>query len=204
MTTGNKYIDIFSKISPIPVYKLVGSSKALKSVSEVSRNPDNIALFTPEGTTSATSEYLKLIRYLCDQMPTFNFRLRLHPNLKRGVLINIQIRLLNFKHNFSLSSSDLYSDLEECKYVFYRSSAVGVESLPFNSTPIFYGNLGESGLNVLSYSLVNQPLLDTPNKILVFLDLNTLPISKNVKMKIYTELFEQVKYSELNKIFNLS
>jgi hypothetical protein len=137
-------------------------------------------------------------------MPTFNFRLRLHPNLKRGVLINIQIRLLNFKHNFSLSSSDLYSDLEECKYVFYRSSAVGVESLPFNSTPIFYGNLGESGLNVLSYSLVNQPLLDTPNKILVFLDLNTLPISKNVKMKIYTELFEQVKYSELNKIFNLS
>lgn len=204
MTTGNKYIDIFSKISPIPVYKLVGSSKALKSVSEVSRNPDNIALFAPEGTTSATSKYLKLIRYLCDQMPTFNFRLRLHPNLKRGVLINIQIRLLNFKHNFSLSSSDLYSDLEECKYVFYRSSAVGVESLPFNSTPIFYGNLGESGLNVLSYSLVNQPLLDTPNKILVFLDLNTLPISKNVKMKIYTELFEQVKYSELNEIFNLS
>jgi hypothetical protein len=94
--------------------------------------------------------------------------------------------------------------LGECKYVFYRSSAVGVESLPFNATPIFYGNLGESDLNVLSYSLVDQPVLDTPNKILVFLDRNTLSVSKNVKMKIYTELFEQVKYSELNEIFNLS
>jgi len=204
MTTGNKYIGIFSEISPIPIYKLVGSSKALKSESEASRDPGNIALFAPEGTMSATSEYLKLIRYLCDRMPTFNFRLRLHPNLKRGVMINIQIRLLNLKHNFSLSSSNLYSDLEECKYVFYRSSAVSIESLPFNATPIFYGNLGESDLNVLSYSLVNQPLLDTPNKILVFLDLNTLPLSKNVKMKIYTELFEQVKYSELNEIFNVS
>jgi hypothetical protein len=204
MTTGNKYIDIFTEISPIPIYKLVGSSKALKSESEVSRDPGNIALFAPEGTMSATSEYLKLIRYLCDRMPTFNFRLRLHPNLKRGVLINIQIRLLNFKHNFSLSSSNLYSDLEECKYVFYRSSAVGIESLPFNATPIFYGNLGESDLDVLRYSLVNQPLLNTPNKILVFLNLNTLPLSKNVKMKIYTELFEQVKYSELNEIFNVS
>ena len=204
MTTGNKYIDVFSEISSIPVYKLVGSSKALASASAASRNPGNIALFAPEGTISATSEYLKLIRYLCDRMPTFNFRLRLHPNLKRGVLINIQIRLLNFKHNFSLSSNNLYSDLEECKYVFYRSSAVGVESLPFNATPIFYGNSGESGLNVLSYSLVDQSLLDTPDKILVFLDLNTVSVSKNAKMKIYTELFELVKFSELNEIFNVS
>jgi hypothetical protein len=204
MTTGNKYIGIFSEISPIPVYKLVGSSKALKSASEISENIGHIVLLAPEGTKSATSDYLRLIRYLCDRKLNFNFRLRLHPNLKQSMFIKISIRWLNTKRNFSLSSNNLYTDLEECMYVVYRSSAVGIESLMFNATPIFYGNSSESGLNVLSYSSVVQPVLDTPNKILNFFDSNFETLSKNVKIKTYSDLLDQIKYSELNEIFNIS
>lgn len=202
--TGKKYIEIFSKISLNPIYRIVGTSKALKIAPETNRNPSKTILFTPEGTKWTTYEYLRLIQYLSARKPNLNFRLRLHPNLKQSIIIKILIRWLNEKHNFSLSKNDLYSDLEQSKFVVYRSSAVGIESLMFNATPIFYGVLSESGLNVLSYSPVAQLDLDSPDKILNFLDLKSKILSNNLKKKIYSELFEPVKYSELNEIFNLS
>jgi hypothetical protein len=204
MTTGDKYLEVFSKISSIPLYKLVGSSKSLKATSEVNSNLSNIVLFAPEGTKRATLEYLQLIRYLCDRKPNFNFRLRLHPHLRLGLMIKIRIRFLNLKQNFSLTSNSLHSDLAECKYVFYRSSAVGVESLMLNATPLFYGGSDESGLNALNYGLVDQPVLDTPDKVLNFFDSNPSLPSKNERMKIFKELFEPINYSELNEVFNVN
>jgi hypothetical protein len=81
---------------------------------------------------------------------------------------------------------------------------VGIESLKFNVTPIFYGASSQSGLNVLSYNPVVQLDIDSPSKFLNFLDMKSEMLSKNIKNKIYSELFEPVKYSELNNLFNLS
>jgi hypothetical protein len=204
MTTGKKYVEVFSEISTIPLYKLVGSSKVVKSEFKDNNNLSNVVLFAPEGTKRATIDYIKLIRYLCDRQPNFNFRLRLHPHLRPGIVIKAQIKMLNLKRNFALSFNSLYTDLAHCKFVFYRSSAVGIESLMFNATPIFYGKLSEYGLNALNYGLVVQPLVDSPVEALNFLDSSTLPLSKNAKRNIFSQLFVPIKDTELRKVFNIN
>jgi hypothetical protein len=75
--------------------------------------------------------------------------LRLHPNLPRDIGVYLLIRNLKRKQNFSLSNNSLSTDLNLSKFVFYRSSAVGLQALNSNITPVFYSAPGFSMLNVL-------------------------------------------------------
>jgi hypothetical protein len=149
LTTGTYYTNYLKKFSNIPEFILIGSNKAehLQKNDEISES--KTLLFTPEGTIAATKSFLKLIRIMSREDPVHHYLLRLHPNLPWNIGVYLLIRNLKRKQNFSLSKNSLSTDLDLSKFVFYRSSAVGLQALNSSATPIFYSEQGYNMLNVV-------------------------------------------------------
>jgi hypothetical protein len=132
--------------------------------------------------------------------PIHHYLLRLHPNLPRNIGVYLMIRKLKRKQNFSLSNKSLSTDLNLAKFVFYRSSAVGLQALNSSATPIFYSDQGNNMLNVIPpnsevfYTIVtSQDALDI---------VNSHPNIKSIKDKkiIFESLFSSLIYTNLDNI----
>jgi len=200
MTTGTYYTNYLKTVSKIPKFILIGSSKTEYSQQNDGIDKSKTLLFAPEGTIAATKSFLKLIRLMSKEDPIHHYLLRLHPNLPRDIGVCLLIRNLKRKQNFSLSNNSLSTDLNLSKFVFYRSSAVGLQALNSNITPVFYSAPGFSMLNVLP-PISN--LFYSVNNFKTALDLVVKPHNKkSIKNKkiIFNSLFSELKYQNLDSI----
>jgi hypothetical protein len=200
MTTGTYYTDFLQKFSNIPEFILVGSSKAehLQENREISKS--KTLLFAPEGTITATKSFLKLIRIMTKEDPIHHYLLRLHPNLPRNIGVYLLIRSLERKQNFSLSNNSLSTDLNLAKFVFYRSSAVGLQALNSSAIPIFYSDQDNYMLNVIPPNSETFYTVGTPKDALEIV--NSHDYKKSIKDKkiIFESLFSDLVYQNLDYI----
>ena len=203
LNTGILYKNMFRNISTIPNYIVIGSSKGLSNLKSTKNNSINHVLFAPEGTSLATVSFLKLANYLCANTQNFKFYMRLHPNYKPSIRAIYLINKLSRKSNFSLSKNSLYEDLQISNFVFYRGSAVGVESLKSIALPIFYGKPNQLGLNVLGNLSVKSPTAVTYMEALTHLQCPARKISKSDKSKMFNEMFSELDYKFLCTVMKI-
>ena len=203
LTTGIFYGELLKNFSNIPKYQILGSSKAETRFVDSVENPKTQVLFAPEGTTAATISFLKSINYLCSLNPELLFSIRLHPNLKRNLIVNFLIKRLETKSNFLVSTYSLSEDLIKSKYVFYRSSAVGVEALMSYAFPVFYGDSNDQGLNVLGKYLKVFPIVTNLKDASQYLKTEQLFVSKEQRVNIFDEMFSKIDYEKLYSVLNI-
>jgi len=203
LTTGIFYEKLFKNFSNIPKYQILGSSKAETHFVDSVENPKIQVLFAPEGTMTATVSFLRLINYLRSMNPQLLFSVRLHPNLKRNLIVNFLIKRLETKSNFLASTYSLSEDLIKSKYVFYRSSAVGVEALMSYAFPVFYGNLNDQGLNVLGKYLTVFPIVTNLKDASQYLKTEQFFVSKEQRVNIFDEMFSKIDYEKLSSVLNI-
>jgi hypothetical protein len=135
--------------------------------------------------------------------PQLLFSVRLHPNLKRNLIVNFLIKRLETKSNFLVSTYSLSEDLIKSKYVFYRSSAVGVEALMSYAFPVFYGNSNDQGLNVLGKYLTVFPIVTNLKDASQYLKTEQLFVSKEQRVNIFDEMFSKIDYEKLYSVLNI-
>jgi hypothetical protein len=200
MTTGTYYTNYLKQFSNIPEFVLIGSNKAEHLEENKEIYESKTLLFAPEGTIGATKSFLKLIRIMSKEDPIHHYLLRLHPNLPWNIGVYLRIRNLKKKQNFSLSNKSLSTDLNLSKFVFYRSSAVGLQALNSSATPIFYSDQGNNMLNVIP---PNSEIFYTTRTSKDALDIvNSHNNKKLIKEKkvIFESLFSNLIYQNLDYI----
>jgi hypothetical protein len=201
-TTGEyykKYLDgFFGSRQTI----IIGSNKALKEndMNEFKKveNKKIDVLFAPEGTTEATIEILSLIEFFQREIPKYNLVLRYHPNLPYSKNIKRRVKKLSDSKNFLVSSNSLDWDLKNSKVVIYRSSAVGIEALKYNSTPIFFSEPGYDSLNVLPKSFQMYKESHTPTEALDTV-IEAHNVSYGNRDRDFKKFFEALNYNALKK-----
>jgi hypothetical protein len=200
LTTGAAYERMFKSISNIPRYHILGSNKAISNFVEDDTISQKQVLFAPEGTAFATIKFLKLMNYLCQMDHKLLFSIRLHPNLKRNFIVFLFIKRLNLKGNFLLSNNLLPEDLKKSKFVFYRSSAVGIEALMSNAVPVYYSASTELGLNVLGKYSEFIPVVTNYTDTLNYIRTASTNVSKAIRRSISNEIFTEIDYEKLSLI----
>ena len=154
MVTGRVYKNYIESLSSFSDVTIVGSQKSKREKSKTTTHEKDTLLFVPEGTKQATFEFLDLIQELVQNDLPNKIVLRLHPNLPSSFKVRKNLQKLKNFPNFHVSQSDLSSDLEKSVFVFFRSSAVGVEALLSGAHLVFYAKSNEPNINPLS--LVNN------------------------------------------------
>ena len=110
-----------------------GSVKSNK-LAQISEVPDRKEiLLAPEGTISATKNFLLLAYYLAHNIPEYNFVLRIHPALKYR-----KVKMRRKFFNLRISDESLFHDLTRSKYCVYRSSAVSIEAGLYGCIPVYF------------------------------------------------------------------
>jgi hypothetical protein len=150
LTTGPIYSTYLSHLAPHHKYSVVGSMKFTRHLQSNDKAVKQRILFTPEGTNLHSVEFIKLASNLSRVLPNYEVAIRFHPNLSQGLKLRFLIFKMKHQKNFSVSKSSLFEDLYESKYVVFRSSAVGVETLTGNSIPLFISDEKFEDLNVFS------------------------------------------------------
>jgi hypothetical protein len=202
LTTGKFYANSFRKISSLPDYKVIGTSKSRISSLKVMKDRRNLALFVPEGTHTATIIFLKLIRKISDGT-SYLLSIRLHPHLRKNFIIRILIKIMVRNFNLHVSSNTLHEDLTNAKFVFYRSSAVGIETLKYEAIPVFYGTDDEKGLNVLEeYSFLFPSARNKFQILNCILSKNNL-ISRKKKKEILNYYFTKLDFKNIDKFLGI-
>lgn len=202
-TTGIYYKKIFEKLSNKHSIEVIGSNKSnLDKIGTVIRHPPNL-LFVPEGTSYATKNMLTLIARMISENMNYSYTLRLHPNLKIKLILFWKIQRLKFNNSFVVSNSKLYEDMALAKFVVYRSSAVGIESLKSSAIPVFYGSRQYSGLNALGHQETICPSLFSIDEAIIFFKHPTISTQSNRKDEIFNEMFENTNYQKLHILLKL-
>jgi hypothetical protein len=203
LTTGSCFEMEFKNFSTIPKYQIFGSSKADTNFVDSVENFKTQILFAPEGTAAATISFLKLINYLASKSPELLFSIRLHPNLKRNLIVHFLMRKLDTKGNFIVSTFPLSEDLAISKFVFYRSSAVGVQALMSYAFPVFYGNSTGQGLNVLEKYSAVFPIVTNLEDAGYYLKTQPPVVSKGERTNLFGEIFSKIDYEKLYTVLNI-
>ena len=197
LTTGGIYKNYFRKISKIPRYYVIGSQKAGRKISS-KKTKQHLLLFAPEGTNTATQDFIGLIFNLVNSYSDLKFILRLHPNLKKSLVTEYALFRLKRYSNFTISKNSLGEDLAVSKFVFYRSSAVGIEALKSKSIPVFYSGASQSELDALCFTkdvaVTMKSIKDFP-KLITINNRNAY-----VQRKYFDALFSKLDYRILHKI----
>ena len=197
LTTGVIYKNYFRKISKAPRYYVIGSQKAGRKIKPKETKQLSL-LFAPEGTNSATQDFTKLIFNLVKSYSGLKFTLRLHPNLKKSLVTEYALFRLKRYSNFTISKNSLGKDLAASKFVFYRSSAVGIEALKSRSIPVFYSGTSQNELDALCFTsdvaVTMKSLKDFP-KLLTINNRN-----EYVQRKYFDALFSKLEYRILHKL----
>ena len=131
------------------------------------------------------------------------FCMRLHPNYKPSIFATYLIKNLSRKSNFLLSNNSLHEDLQIANFVFYRGSAVAIESLKSRALPVFYGEIDGLGLNVLGNLSIKLPIAVSHKEALMSIQTPNRSISKLDRAKIFNELFSKLDYKKLNKVMKI-
>lgn len=201
-TTGSYYKKLFEVISNKHVIEVIGSKKSdfnkIKSISSVTPQ----LLFVPEGTTYATENLLNLISRMIKEDLDYFYNLRLHPNLKLSFALSWRIKKLRANKNFAVSKNSLYEDLALAKFVIYRSSVVGIESLKSSAIPIFYGSQEISGLNVMGHLDNMFPSLYSINEAINFFKTPSGTFKGHKAQELFEEMFSELNYKKLSALFN--
>jgi len=197
LTTGVIYKNYFEEISIKPNYIVVCSNQSKDIFYHNHNHTSNKILIAPEGTVRATYDFLKLISDLCKANSNNQVSLRLHPNLTRSLRLNLLIKKLNRFSNFSISYDNLANDLTQSKFVIYRSSAVGVQVLPYTAIPVFFSEAGESGLNVLSLTSRKFPSACNSHEVLNILATNHIEIQTEERIEIFDQLLARIQYKKI-------
>ena len=201
-TTGTYYKKLFEVISNKHVIEVLGSKKSdfnkIRSISSVTPQ----LLFVPEGTTYATENLLNLISRMIKEDLDYFYNLRLHPNLKLGFALSWHIRKLQANKNFVISKNSLYEDFALAKFVIYRSSAAGIESLKSSAIPIFYGSQEISGLNVMGHLDNIFPSLHSINEAINFFKTPSRTFKSHNAQELFGEMFDELDYKKLSVLLN--
>jgi hypothetical protein len=197
LTTGRIYKNYFRRISKSPRYYVIGSQKASRKISSKETKQISV-LFAPEGTNKATQDFTKLIFNLVKSYPRQKFIIRLHPNLKKSLATEYGLFKLRKYSNFIISKNSLGKDLATSKFVFYRSSAVGIEALKSKSIPVFYSGANQSELDALCFTNDVSVTMESIKDFSKLLTIN----NKNmyVRRKYFDALFSKLDYRILNKL----
>lgn len=200
LTTGSYYLNYFRDISRIPNYILIGSNKYESKQNNNETPKGKSILFAPEGTISATKDFIKLINYLSKKDPNHNYVLRLHPNLPRKLILFILLVKLKRRKNFILSKNLLQIDFNSSAYIFYRSSAVGIQALNSNATLVFYSSQEFASLNVISMNSEAFILVSSFEAALDLVNNNTLEQASQSKNRVLPNLIAELDYEKLDLI----
>lgn len=200
MTTGIHYIYYLKKFSTTPKYVLIGSNKTEYFQKNEDMNESKTLLFCPEGTIAATKSFLKLIRLMMKKDHTHRYLLRLHPNLPRSTKFYLLIRSLKKSQNFTLSNNSLSTDLNSSKFVFYRSSAVGLQALNSNAIPVFYSDSDNNLLNVIPQNFEIFYTIRTLKDALDLVRANEIKKLIKDNKKIFATLFSELTYQNLDDV----
>jgi hypothetical protein len=202
LVTGHYYKKFLGSLTKSKDIIVVGSNKHSKHMTlknpEACRIVPNRILFAPEGTRTDTSNFIKLIKFLASNNPNFKYVLRLHPNLRLTNRIRWDLYHLNKKECFSISLNSLEDDLCSSQILFYRSSAVGIQSLKHEILPIFYTSVNYENLNVIPDNLSFVRKSYSPSEALVLL--TTLNGVK--RNRVLDHFFSVLNYNELDRITN--
>jgi hypothetical protein len=197
LTTGSFYTEYFKAISKLPKYIMLGTNKGSSLwINSVHLKQKKI-VYAPEGTNHATSEFINLITEAVHKSIEFTHVLRLHPDLKLKKYLKLKLFCLRKLNNFVVSKSNLHSDLINAQYLVFRSSAVGIESLKFNSTPIFYADHRLSGLNILHASDKICLSAANPNELVTILKLGNRISFDASTQALIKNYFSDVNYKNL-------
>ena len=200
MTTGIYYINYLKKFSTTPKYILIGSNKTEYFQKNEDIYESKTLLFCPEGTVAATKSFLKLIRLMMKKDHTHRYLLRLHPNLPRSTKLYLLIRSLKKSQNFTLSNNSLSTDLNLSKFVFYRSSVVGLQALNSNAIPVFYSESDNNLLNVIPQNFEIFYTIRTLKDALDLVKSNEIKKSIEDNKKIFATLFSEIIYQNLDGV----
>ena len=198
LTTGPFYKEYFQTISKVPIYKVIGTNKSDFLTSDKNTKIMNKIIYAPEGSNFATKDFVDLIKYIIKDSPEYSHFLRLHPDLKISLRLKLKLSRLRKYENFSISSDDLDSDLTNTKYLVYRSSAVGIESLKYDLLPIFYADAKFIGLNVLFSNNAAYCRAQNPGEVLNILKSHQNKLPKPLRMDLLNSYFSSINY----KIFS--
>lgn len=202
LVTGKFYQDYFQSVSNKPNFIVLGTNK-IDSIINYGSSNGNSVLYAPEGTSLATRDSIKLIRKLVFAVPEYDHVLRLHPDLKVTIRIKVLLNRLSKSANFILSDVELTEDLSFCRFLIYRSSAVGIQSLNYKTVPIFYSQHHLDGLNVLFKYTEHFYVARNMIEVLSLIRSEPVALSTEAKQVILGEMFTPIKYqivSELNLI----
>jgi hypothetical protein len=198
LTTGAFYSKYFQSISTIPSYKVIGTYKSSPHVIYENTKNLNKIVYAPEGTNFATNDFVDLIKCIIKDSPEYSHFLRLHPDIKLNLRLKIELRRLGKYDNFFMSSNDLESDLTFTKYLVYRSSAVGIESLKHDLLPIFYAEEKFSGLNVLISDTAIYCKAQNPSEVLNIFKSRQNKLSKDQRSDLFNSYFSKIDYKNFD------
>ena len=153
-------------------------------------------VLAPEGLNSSLKEFLYLAKILILQNHK-KIVLRIHPALKVDIQNRYILRKLSKKDVFEISQSSLKIDLADAKYCIFRASSVGLESLAYQTIPVFYGNKWENeNVNPLK-------IIDTDY---IFLDSENLKLLKSLKPKkdVTKNWISYYSKLDISKFFDLT
>ena len=199
LTTGKFYQDYFQSISNKPNFIVLGTNKIDNIISQSSSNRNSI-LYVPEGTARATLDSIKLIRKLVFAVPEYEHVLRLHPDLKLTSRMKVLLTILNKSQNFALSDVSLADNLNSCRFLIYRSSAVGIQSLNYETVPIFYSQHHLDGLNVLFKYTEHFYVARNMIEVISLIRSEPVALSIEAKQLILEEMFTTIKYQIVSKL----
>ena len=136
--TGDMYANYFREKVAYKgrVFKIGTYKHRIKNIKYTEKS--NTILFAPEGKLINLLSYLRTIIKLEQLLPGWKVILRIHPNLKVPIFMRVILRFYQSRNIFKISNQELETDLAESKFVVYRSSAVGIECLFFDCTPLYF------------------------------------------------------------------
>ena len=197
MVTGSIYKKYIASLSSLPTITIVGSQKTPTDLFNLTTKNRDTLLFAPEGTAEATLEFTYLIQEIIDIGLTNKIVLRLHPNLSKSLKIQYHLHKLKNYKNFSVSHSDLNSDLRISAFVFFRSSAVAVQALLSGAQLVFYSKSNQPDINPLS--LLQNLNLEASNatEVIDLLKNEHKIINTQERSQIFNQFFTELNYSIL-------
>lgn len=204
LTTGVVYEQYFRSISTLPKYISIGSTKILNHgfhETAIELQSKKI-VYAPEGSYHTSYEFMDLIKKIINNSEGTIHILRLHPDLKLNLIFRCKLFVLKLHTNFMVSSSSLQSDLTGASFLFYRSSAVGLESLNYELVPVFYADSKSDGLNVLHTNSKSYYRVYDSRGALDCIERSHVQLPIKSKILLFNSHFSTIDYSKLPIVIN--
>ena len=179
---------------------IIGSNKNSQRLVPRNMNKKNIVvLFGAEGSPDSLEEFLKLSFFCAAHLKNAQFILRSHPAYifkKADFLKRIPEELTNV----TLSENSLEADLSLASFCVYRSSALGIQCLPYGVTPIHFSHLANGDLDPLSLTSLSHPQINSSKELANFLQKFSSGVKGEnaVNLRVYRSIFNQY-FHEINE-----